>query len=77
MIYVSVVGFRDLSEKVKERLSPKKRKYSKRNLLNRRMLSARESFKDFVTGAKSGSDERFFCRICKRDVTIVLMGCQK
>ena len=33
------------------------------------MLSAHESFKDFVTGAKSGSDERFFCRICKRDVT--------
>ena len=74
MIYVSVVGFRDLSEKVKERLSPKKRKYSKRNLLNRRMLSAHESFKDFVTGAKSGSDERFFCRICKRDVTIRTHG---
>ena len=74
MIYVSVVGFRDLSERVKERLSPKKRKYSKRNLLNRRMLSAHESFKDFVTGAKSGSDERFFCRICKRDVTIRTHG---
>ena len=72
--YVSVIGFRDLSEKVKERLSPKKRKYSKRNLLRRRMLSAHESFKDFVTGENSGSDEHFFFRICKRDVTIRTHG---
>ena len=38
------------------------------------MLSEHILFKDFVTGAKSESDERFFCRICKRDVAIRAHG---
>ena len=69
-----VIGFHDLSEKVNERLSPKKRKYSKRNLLSRRMLSENTVFADFVTGSKSGSDELFFCHVCKRDVRIRAHG---
>ena len=38
------------------------------------MLSEHILFKDFVTSAKSGSDEHFFCRICKRDVAILAHG---
>ena len=32
------------------------------------MLSLNPLFKDFVTGAKRGSGDFFFCRVCKRDV---------
>ena len=38
------------------------------------MLSEHVLPKDFVTGAKSGSDEHFFCRNCKRDVAIPADG---
>ena len=47
-----VEGFKELSEKVKERLNSRERtrKYSKRNHLSRRMLSENPLFGDFVTG---------------------------
>ena len=38
------------------------------------MLGEHPTFNDFVTGAKSGSDEYFFCRMCKRDVAIRAHG---
>ena len=63
-----VVGFNDLVEKVGSQLERPKKKYSSRNQLHRRMLSFNPLFKDFVTGAKRGSGDFFFCRVCKRDV---------
>ena len=64
------VGFSALADSVETRLgpAPKEKKYSSRNLLERRMLSLNPVYGDFVTGSKCGDAKFFHCLICKRDV---------
>ena len=72
---VSVVGFQELVERMEKSLEgvppvyqQPKRKYSARNSLRREMVGDHPVYSLFVSGSSTGSSEKFFCRICHRDV---------
>ena len=75
IVYVRVVGFRELSETVGSQLGNKiTKKYSSRKLLHRRMLDLHPAYKSFVSGAKNGQATYFHCLVCRRDVAMIAHG---
>ena len=51
-----------------------KRTYSARNRLRREMVDDHPVYSLFVSGSSTGSNEKFFCRICHRDVSMRTRG---
>ena len=75
IMYMGVVGFQDLAEKVYNQLGKHKvKKYSSRNDLHKRMLGLNPLFCDFVSGPKNGRGAHFHCKVCKRDVAMNSVG---
>ena len=52
----------------------KKKKYSRSNLLSKKMLSLHHLYPDFVSGSECGQASYFFCKICHRDVSMASHG---
>ena len=65
-------------EKSLEGVSPlihgRKRVYSARHHLRREMVGDHPVYSLFVSGSSTGSPEKFFCRICHRDVSMRTRG---
>ena len=70
------LGFTELSERVEDQLGSKRKtkKYSKQNLLNKKMLDLDPLYRDFVSGPKCGKATYFHCNVCHRDVSMTSRG---
>ena len=71
-----VIGFSELTAKVGEQVGtqPKAKKYSRKNMLHKRMLESHPAYSSFVSGSKTGAGTHFHCVICKRDVAMRAQG---
>ena len=71
-----VAGFSELKARMDAQTGSrtKAKKYSRKNMLSKRMLSLHPAYRDFVSGSKTGAGTHFHCLVCKRDVAMGSQG---
>ena len=55
-------------------MGKKKKRYSRHNLLSKKMLELHPMYPEFVSGSECGLATYFFCRVCHRDVSMASHG---